>query len=135
MKKVTHENRKQKRFSKRCLIEFTADGQKYRGIVRNLCQDGLFIKTRKPLPPDKIVGMILELPDGSTSTLVGRVTRAIKEPHSLVLERAGIPSRDGMGIQIIEKDPNYIKFITSLIGREFSKLTSPMNDQTKKNTR
>jgi hypothetical protein len=117
MPKLTHENRKQTRFLKRCLIEFAADGQTYRGIVRNLCLDGLFIKTRKPLPPDKIVGIILELPDGSTSKLAGRVTRAIREPYSMVLERAGIPSNDGMGIQIIEKDPNYVKFITSLIGR------------------
>jgi hypothetical protein len=118
MPKLTHENRKQKRFLKRCLIEFAADGQTYRGIVRNLCLDGLFIKTRKPLPPDRIVSIILELPDGSISKLAGRVTRAIREPYSLVLERAGIPSKDGMGVELIEKDTYCIEFIRSLTGLE-----------------
>lgn len=79
--------------------------------------DGLFIKTRKPLGLEKIIGMLLYLPDGSTSRLTGRVTRAIREPYSLILERAGIPSKDGMGIQLIEKDTNYLKFLESLISR------------------
>jgi hypothetical protein len=45
----------------------------------NLCLDGLFIKTRKPLPADKNINMIVDLPDGSTAKLAGRVTRSIKE--------------------------------------------------------
>ena len=117
MKKLDHERRRQKRFVKRCTIEFTSDGQTYRGICRNLSLDGLFIKTRKPLALEKTVEMIVHLPDGSTSKLTGRVTRATREPYSLILERAGIPSKDGIGIQLIEKDANYLKFLASLITR------------------
>ena len=117
MRKLNHERRRQKRFTKRCTIEFTLDGQTYRGICRNLSLDGLFIKTRKPLALEKTIGMIVHLPDGSTSKLTGRVTRATREPYSLILERAGIPSNDGMGIQLIEKDANYLRFLESLITR------------------
>jgi hypothetical protein len=117
MRNLEHEKRRQKRFVKRCTAEFTSDGQTYTGFCRNLSLDGLFIKTRKPLALEKIVEMIVHLPDGSTSKLTGRVTRATREPYSLILERAGIPSKDGMGIQLIEKDANYLNFVTLLITR------------------
>ncbi|HXX82113.1 MAG TPA: PilZ domain-containing protein, partial [Thermodesulfovibrionales bacterium] len=103
MKKLDHERRRQKRFVKRCTIDFTSEGQNYRGICRNLSLDGLFIKTRKPLELEKIIDMVLYLPDGSASKLTGRVRRAIREPYSLIFERAGIPSKDGIGVQLIEK--------------------------------
>jgi hypothetical protein len=117
MAKLIHERRRQKKHVKRCTIEFTSDGQTYRGICKNLSLDGLFIKTRKPLALEKIIEMIVHLPDDSTSKLTGRVTRTIREPYSLILEGAGIPSKDGMGIRLIEKDANYLKVITSLITR------------------
>jgi len=117
MAKLVHERRRQKRHVKRCTIEFISDGQTYRGICRNLSLDGLFIKTSKPLAPEKIIEMIVHLPDDSTSKLTGIVTRVLREPCSLILERAGIPSKDGMGIQLMEKDANYLNFLTSLIIR------------------
>ena len=117
MKKLEHERRRQKRFVKRCTIEFTLDGETYRGICRNLSLDGLFIKTRRPFALERTIKILLHLPDGSTSTLTGRVTRAIREPYSLIFERAGIPSKDGMGIQLIEKDTNYLNFVGSLTGK------------------
>lgn len=113
MGKLILEKRKQKRFAKRCIIEFTADGQTCKGIGRNLSLDGLFVKTRKPLPPDKIIAMVADLPDGSISKFTGQVKRAVKERHSLILERAGIPSNDGMGVQLVEADDNYKRFIAS----------------------
>jgi len=115
MRNLEHERRRQKRFVKRCTAEFTSDGQTYTGLCRNLSLDGLFIKTRKPLALEKIIEMTVHLPDGSTSKLSGRVTRVTREPYSLILERAGIPSKDGMGIQLIEKDANYLNFVTLLI--------------------
>ena len=115
MRNVEHERRRQKRFAKRCTAEFTSDGQSYVGLCRNLSLDGLFIKTRKPLSLKKIIELIVHLPDVSTSKLTGRAARATREPHSLILERAGIPSKDGMAIQLIEKDANYLNFVKSLV--------------------
>ena len=117
MKKFAHEHRKQERFFKRCIVEFSADGQTYRGISINLCLGGLFIKTRKSLPVDKIINIIVDLPE-STAKLAGKVKRSIREPHSRTLEIAGIPSKDGMGVELIEKDTHYVEFIRSLAGRE-----------------
>jgi hypothetical protein len=117
MRNLGHEKRRQKRFVKRCTTEFTSDGQTYTGICKNLSLDGLFIKTRKPLGLEEIIEMIVYLPDGSTSKLTGRVTRATRDRYGPLLERAGIHSKDGMGIQLIEKDANYLNFVTSLITR------------------
>jgi hypothetical protein len=129
MKKLDYERRRQERFVKRCTIEFSSDGQTYTGICRNLSLNGLFIKTRKPLESEKIIAIILHLPDGSTSKLTGRVTRAIRETYGLILERAVIPSKDGMGIQVIEKDANYIKFLESLITGNVSLTDNPRGEQ------
>ncbi|MGC2062163.1 MAG: PilZ domain-containing protein [Thermodesulfovibrionales bacterium] len=115
MRDSKQEKRRQKRFAKRCTAEFTSDGQTHSGLCKNLSFDGLFIKTRKPFDLNKIIEMTVHLPDGSTSKLTGRVTRAMKDRHSAILERAGLPSKDGMGIQLIEKDANYLNFVTSLI--------------------
>ena len=112
---LEHERRRQKRFAKRCTAEFTSDGQSCLGLCRNLSLDGLFIKTKKPRTLEKIIELIVHLPDGSTSKLTGKVKRATREPHSLILERAGIPSKDGMAIQLIEKDANYLNFVESLV--------------------
>lgn len=117
MRNAGQERRSQRRFGKRCTIEFSSEGRNFTGICRNLSLEGLFIKTRKPLDLEKIIEMVIHLPDGSTSKLTGRVARATREPYSLILEQAGIPSKDGMGIQLIEKDANYLNFVTSLINR------------------
>jgi hypothetical protein len=115
MTRLNNERRRQKRIVKRLAIEFVSDGQTYRGICRNLSLDGLFIKTRKPLPPEKIIDMMIHLPDGSTSKLTGKVTRAIRDPHGLIFATAGIPSKDGMGIQLLEKDANYLRLVGSFL--------------------
>ena len=115
MARLNHEKRRQKRYAKRLAIEFVSDGQTYRGICRNLSLDGLFIKTRKPLPPERIINILVHLPDGSISKLTGKVTRAIRDPHGLIFAAAGIPPKDGMGIQLLEKDANYLSFVGSLL--------------------
>ena len=120
MRKLENERRRQKRFAKRCTVDFTWEGQSYLGLCRNFSLDGLFIKTRKPLSLKKIIELIVHLPDGSSSKVTGRVTRATREPHSVILERAGIPSKDGMAIQLIEKDANYLNFMKSLVNQALS---------------
>jgi hypothetical protein len=109
------EKRKEKRIVKRCSVAFESDGHTYIGFSRNLSPDGLFLKIRKPVAPETIIEMVVDLPDGSTSKLRGKVKRALKDPHGTAMERAGIPSKEGMGIELIEKDSSYVRFITSLL--------------------
>jgi hypothetical protein len=108
VKQTTLNKRKQKRFVERCNIEFVSDGIRYDGISSDFSLDGLFIRTRSLKVPGTILDIILHLPDGSTSELQGRVRR-------FWIETPIQAARNGMGIEIIEKDANYLNFIRSLL--------------------
>ena len=54
---------------------------------------------------------------GSMSKLTDRVTRATRQVYSLIFERTEIRSENGMGIELIERDGNFLKFVESLIIR------------------
>jgi hypothetical protein len=114
MEKVGNEMRGEKRLLKRFEVEFATSGQNYRGLCRNLGPNGLFIKTRKIIPSDTLIEMTVHLPDGSISKLSGRIKWAIRDPYGLIFERAGISSKDGIGVQLIDKDNNYFDYIKSL---------------------
>ena len=114
MEKVGNEMRREKRLLKRFEVEFSTSDQNYRGLCRNFCLNGLYIKTRKTIPADTLIKMTVHLPNGSISKLVGRIKWAIKEPYGLILERAGVTSKDGIGVQLIDIDNNYFDYIKSL---------------------
>jgi len=100
------EKRRHKRYIKRCEVEFSTNGTMCRGISSNLSLNGLFIKTSKPFQTDTEVTIIVHLPDGATSQLKGVVKRAVRNPV--------LNTKNGMGIEIIEKDFHYSVFIESI---------------------
>ncbi|HAM53181.1 MAG TPA: hypothetical protein DCP92_21700 [Nitrospiraceae bacterium] len=104
--------RRRKRFRKHCKIEFVTNNTVHRGISTDLSLRGLFIQTNSPLPPDTILDVVLHLNDGMTAKLKVKVKWFEK-----VTEATTIASKHGMGVEIIEKDPNYLRFIASLLGR------------------
>ena len=107
--------RQQKRFIKRCEIEFVLDGITYRGISSDFSLNGLFIRTSYPVVPDMIFDVIVHLPDDLTSKLKVNTRRVGKTPSGKVI---GIPVKaikNGMGVEIIEKDANYLHFFRSLL--------------------
>ena len=108
------ERRCYERFGERHDIEFSSNGKTYRGISSNFSLSGLFVKTPNPLEPETIVAIILHLPDGSTTRITGRVTRVVKAPPGNTCKTSS-PYREqgGMAIEIIEKDPLYLKFVAS----------------------
>lgn len=108
---LKQEKRRQGRFIKRCEIEFASGGQIYRGISSNFSLTGLFVRTRNPFAPGTIITMIVHLPDGSTSRLSGRVIRALKTSHGSGIGTSAF-LKEGMGIEITEKDSRYLKFIS-----------------------
>jgi len=114
MEKLGNEMRREKRLLKRFEVEFSTSDQNYQGLCRNLCLNGLFIKTRKKIPADTLIEMTVHLPDRSISKLRGRIKWAIKETYGLILERAGMPSKDGIGVQLIDIDNNFFEYIKSL---------------------
>ena len=97
-----------KRFTKRLEAVFTSGGLSYRGILSNISESGLFIRTNRGFAPDTIIEIELVMPDNKVSRLKGIVKRTIKRPVSTI--------KNGMGIELIEKDKTYLNFIKNFTG-------------------
>jgi hypothetical protein len=103
--------RKYKRFITCCEIEYCANGQAYKGISRDLSVTGLFIEADNILDLDSVVDILLYLPNGLTSKLRGKIRRILQKS---LCGKSTITSKHGMGVEIIEQDFNYSRFITSM---------------------
>jgi hypothetical protein len=111
--------RKFKRYVKHCEAEFEAHGKWFKGTTSDFSFNGLFIRTRHPLPADTHVTLRLHLPDDRISTISGRVMRATMDD---MLKIFGKPmksmGKDGMGIEIQERDAHYLDFIRAVISEK-----------------
>ncbi|NWF99105.1 MAG: PilZ domain-containing protein [Nitrospirae bacterium] len=95
------------RFTKRLEISFTSGVHSFRGILSNISENGLFIRTNRGFAPGTIVDLELVLPGHTISRLKGIVRRTIKTPLTTM--------KNGMGIELIEKDQNYIDFFNEFL--------------------
>jgi hypothetical protein len=93
------------RFTKRLEVRFSSGGMSFTGISSNLSESGLFIRTNRGFAPDTAIDIELVMPDGKTSSLKGLVRRTVKTPMSTL--------KNGMGVELIEKDAAYINFLKS----------------------
>lgn len=94
------------RFTKRLEATFSSGGLSFRGILSNISANGLFIRTNRGFTPDTIVDIEVVMPDNRISLLKGIVKRTIKTPLTSV--------KNGMGVELTEKDPIFINFIQSI---------------------
>ena len=101
------------RFVRRLETEFSAEGKNYRGISSDLSCNGLFIRTNHAFQPGTILGITIHLPDGSAAILKGRVLRALKTPV--------VSLKNGMGVELIEKDAYFSNFMRTFNERENNK--------------
>ena len=99
-------NRKHERFVRRLETEFTAENKSYRGISSDLSINGLFIRTQHAFVPNTVLDIVIHLPHAADIKLKGKVRRAIKTPIVSV--------KNGMGVEILENDPQYIAFVRSV---------------------
>jgi uncharacterized protein (TIGR02266 family) len=90
------------RFMKRLEVKFTSSGDTYKGILSNLSQGGLFIRTKRVFSPGTIIDIELMMPDGTVSLLKG-IVRWASKTHLAI--------KNGMGIELLEKDTTYMNFI------------------------
>jgi ribosomal protein S27E len=100
--------RRHERFVRRLETEFSADGKNYRAISSDLSCGGLFIRTSHAFPPETVLDIVIYLPDGAASRVKGRVRRALKTPV--------VSLKNGMGIELIEKDHAYSRFMLTFTG-------------------
>jgi Tfp pilus assembly protein PilZ len=94
------------RFTKRLEATFSSGGLSYRGILSNLSRNGLFIRTNRGFAPGSTVDIELVMPDNKVCRLKGIVKRTIKTPMLSSM-------KNGMGIELTEKDPAYLNLIES----------------------
>ncbi len=99
--------RQHERFTKRLETRFSSGDLSFTGISSNLSEGGLFIRTQHGFAPGTIIDIELVLPDGKISFLRGKVKRSIRTSISTY------QSKNGMGVELIEKDEAYINFIKS----------------------
>ncbi len=95
-----------RRLTKRLEVTFSSGGLKYRGISSDLSAGGLFIRTQHGLTPGSVIDIEVYLPEGKVGSLKGIVRRTVKTPLTTV--------KNGMGIELIERDPNYLEFLRNL---------------------
>lgn len=104
-------NRRQCKRVRECVdVEFVSDGKSFIGTSDDFSLNGLFIMTQDVKAPGTVLDIIVHLPDGSILKLRGKVNRCLK-----TFGGEGIGTPDGMGIEIIEKDGNYLNFYRSLL--------------------
>jgi len=99
--------RKHKRIVKRLETEFSAGGLNSRGISSDLSESGLFVRTSKPFSPDTMLDLTIHLPGKMAARLKGRVRWAAKVGQ--------LSGRNGMGIEIIERDETFVTFLNTLL--------------------
>jgi len=95
------------RFTKRLEVTFRSGEFTHRGILSNLSLNGLFIKTSRGFTPGTTVDIELVLPDDQISRLKGIVRRTIKTAVSL--------TKNGMGVELTQKDESFIRFAESFL--------------------
>ncbi|HXX54232.1 MAG TPA: PilZ domain-containing protein [Thermodesulfovibrionales bacterium] len=102
--------RKNKRVTKRLEVTFFSGGLQFRGISSDLSTNGLFIRTQNGFMPGTLVEIEIYLPHHKVGRLKGIVRRTVKTSLSMV--------KNGMGVELIEKDQNYLDFVKSIDGED-----------------
>lgn len=102
------DKRRHPRFIKRLTASFFVDHERFRGISSDLSERGLFIRTSRGLAVNTPIDIELLLPNNRVSFLKGIVRRTVRTPISSI--------KNGMGIEITEKDEIFTDFVKSVIG-------------------
>ena len=85
--------------------------------MSNISASGIFIRTNRGFTPDTIVDIEVVMPDNRISLLKGVVKRAIKTPLSSM--------KNGMGVEIMEKDAIFENFVRSITAETGEKSDAP----------
>ena len=98
--------RQSARHKKRLETKFTADSVVYTGITSDISDGGIFIRTRYGFLPGTVIKIELYLPEDKISKLKGKVKRSIRTPM--------VSFKNGMGVEILEKDSSYTIFLNAM---------------------
>jgi len=111
------------RYTKRLEATFGSGPLTYRGILSDISENGLFIRTSRGFTPGTIIDIEIIMPGDQISHLTGIVRRTIKTPLST--------AKNGMGVELTQKDAVYINFFKSHhkeVSREAFEETDPAGE-------
>ncbi len=100
------DKRKYPRFIKRLTAKFLLDNNSITGISSNISENGIFIRTSRAWAVNTLVDVLLFMPDNRISMLRGVVRHSTRTSISSM--------KNGMGIEIIEKDDIFNNFMRTL---------------------
>jgi hypothetical protein len=93
------------RYTKRLEVTFSSGNLSYKGILSNISENGIFIRTNRGFAPGTTVDIDVMMPDESISHLKGIVKRTVKTPLTAV--------KNGMGVELFQKDVSFLNFVRS----------------------
>ena len=93
------------RFTKRLEVTFSSGNMSFKGILSNVSESGIFIRTNRGFAPGTTVDIQVMMPNETTSNLKGIVKRTVKTPLTAV--------KNGMGIELTQKDETFLSFVRS----------------------
>jgi hypothetical protein len=114
---TSEERRRHPRFIKRLPVKFFIDNECLTSLSSDLSESGLFLRTNRGTTINCVVSIQLFLPSNAVSCIKGIVRRTVRTPFSEM--------KNGMGIEIIEKDEAYGHFIQSIRGGTMDKNAPP----------
>ncbi len=97
------------RYTKRLETTFSSGGLSFKGISSDLSAGGLFIRTQHGFVPGTIIDVDIYLPNNRVAHLKGIVRRTVKTTMPGV--------KNGMGIELIERDKNYLEFLGTVVNK------------------
>ena len=93
------------RYTKRLEVTFSSGNLSYKGILSNISENGIFIRTNRGFAPGTTVDIEVMMPDESISHLKGIVKRTVKTPLTAV--------KNGMGVELFQQDEPFLSFVRS----------------------
>ena len=103
-------------------VKFFYGNMFYSGIITNLSEHGMFIRTRRCLPFESKFEIFFHLKD-DVLKVPAKVTRIVKTDVFF----------DGMGVELFNQPAQYLEFVNSFKAKEFS-VPLRISDETLKQT-
>jgi hypothetical protein len=100
------QKRTHKRYRKRLSTEFGVDGQSFKGIATMLSEGGLFIRSQRPLREGTVLDIKIYASEEDYCMVKGVIRHARRDMT--------FREKNGMGVELIEKDAGYINLINEL---------------------
>ena len=111
------DKRKSERLSMKLYTKLSADSFVSWGLLSDVSENGLFIKSNRDFTIGEAIDIELFMPNNNNSLLKGVIRRKIELPET--------HRKYGLGIELVEKDMVYRHFLRSLKGQTKTPLQTP----------